>query len=340
MSAADVVERLRQPEYTGENRCLPCTVVNVLLAALLAAALSALLTPVVGLLGFGVGLALVYLRGYLVPGTPELTKEYFPPWLLRLFGKEPLETVETGGTVATRTARPAGERSELRARTNGTETTTRGTGGASAVAETTASAGDVDDADATEAADGAPETADDDITAVPGADNPFVAGGIVSPDGATLTPEFRTAWRDRIADLDPDDVEPAAVAAVYGASEARETGDRSYVLDGSKSVRWGSAGALVADVVAAALLADHLEGWAEYDRDRRQSVLLGLRLHLDECPSCGGEVGYDQERVDPCCQKPHLVADAVCTDCGEPIADAAVVDDGTTETVHERLLAA
>jgi hypothetical protein len=32
-------------------------------------------------------LAMIYFRGYLVPGTPELTKRYFPPWLLAVFGK-------------------------------------------------------------------------------------------------------------------------------------------------------------------------------------------------------------------------------------------------------------
>ena len=91
------VSRFRQPEYTGENRCLPCTVVNVLIAIALGGVVAAAGvvagSPVVGLAGGGVlvGLSLVaiYLRGYLVPGTPALTKRYFPPWLLALFGKEP-----------------------------------------------------------------------------------------------------------------------------------------------------------------------------------------------------------------------------------------------------------
>ena len=97
------VNRFRQPEYTGENRCLPCTVVNVLIAVALGGAVAAVgvATSNSGIgLGAGavlVGLSLVaiYLRGYLVPGTPALTKRYFPPWLLALFGKEPAE--EFGG---------------------------------------------------------------------------------------------------------------------------------------------------------------------------------------------------------------------------------------------------
>jgi hypothetical protein len=102
---------LRQPEYTGENRCLPCTVVNSLVAAGVALALAgagtAVVGPVVGaVVGAGVaGLSAgaIYFRGYLVPGTPALTKRYFPPWLLALFGKEPArqeyEPVETEGGI-------------------------------------------------------------------------------------------------------------------------------------------------------------------------------------------------------------------------------------------------
>jgi hypothetical protein len=101
------LSRLRQPEYTGENRCLPCTVVNSLIAVAAALALAVAGTVVVGpLAGAGAGVAVagvsagaIYLRGYLVPGTPKLTKQYFPPWLLALFGKAPAtheyEPVET-----------------------------------------------------------------------------------------------------------------------------------------------------------------------------------------------------------------------------------------------------
>ena len=105
-----VLSRFRQPEYTGENRCMPCTVVNTLVAAgvgiVVAAGGVVLAGPVVGagagLAVLAVSLLTIYLRGYLVPGTPALTKQYFPPWLLSLFGKEPVlghhQPVETDET--------------------------------------------------------------------------------------------------------------------------------------------------------------------------------------------------------------------------------------------------
>jgi len=84
-----VISRVRQPEYTGENRCLPCTAVNVALAALVSSAILVVVNVPVAVLVFSVGLVLIALRGYLVPGTPALTRRYFPESVLRVFGKAP-----------------------------------------------------------------------------------------------------------------------------------------------------------------------------------------------------------------------------------------------------------
>lgn len=99
---ATTLDRLRQSEYTGENRCLPCTVVNAIIAVVLAAAVagsgSIVADPVLGLgtggVVFGVSVAAIYFRGYLVPGTPTLTKQYLPQQVLAWFGKAPA-AVET-----------------------------------------------------------------------------------------------------------------------------------------------------------------------------------------------------------------------------------------------------
>lgn len=81
-----VLARLRQPAYTGENRCVPCTAVNLLIA-ITVSALLAVFVPLVGGLSFVLSIGTIYLRGYLVPGTPRLTKRYFPDWLLQRFDK-------------------------------------------------------------------------------------------------------------------------------------------------------------------------------------------------------------------------------------------------------------
>lgn len=85
---------LKDPQYTGENRCLPCTVLNLAVAAAAAAAIGAVLggTSSLGLLvaigAFTSATSVIYLRGYLVPGTPTLTRQYLPERALSWFGKE------------------------------------------------------------------------------------------------------------------------------------------------------------------------------------------------------------------------------------------------------------
>ena len=83
-STSGRLARFKQPEYTGENRCLPCTVVNTIIALVLSVAVVAgvarVANPAAGLAAgvvlLGCSLGAIYLRGYLVPGTPELTKQY------------------------------------------------------------------------------------------------------------------------------------------------------------------------------------------------------------------------------------------------------------------------
>lgn len=77
MQAGRAVAAVRQPEYTGANRCLPCTVFNLAVVGLAAASVAVVellaAVPVVA-----VGVLLVALRGYVVPGTPAITRRYLP----------------------------------------------------------------------------------------------------------------------------------------------------------------------------------------------------------------------------------------------------------------------
>ena len=98
--SVSVPVRLRNPRYTGSNRCLPCTAVNLGIAAALALVVA---TASVGwaVVVFAVGVATIALRGYLVPGTPELTKRYLPERVLAWFGKGPTPRSKTLDAAAT-----------------------------------------------------------------------------------------------------------------------------------------------------------------------------------------------------------------------------------------------
>ena len=86
--------QFKQPEYTGTNRCTPCTIVNLGITAVLSLAVG-FLSPLAAAVLAGTAILTIYFRGYLVPGTPTLTKRYFPEPLLRWFDKSHGTTLHT-----------------------------------------------------------------------------------------------------------------------------------------------------------------------------------------------------------------------------------------------------
>lgn len=86
------VSQFKNPAYTGLNRCLPCTVLNGLIGIGIGVLVGGVVELIVGSFGLLMAifviiicLTLIYFRGYLIPGTPELTKQYLPPWLYKWF---------------------------------------------------------------------------------------------------------------------------------------------------------------------------------------------------------------------------------------------------------------
>jgi len=254
--------RLRRPEYTGENRCLPCTAVNVAIAVAAAAAIAVVAAIELAALALVVSLAAIWLRGYLVPGTPELTKRYLPERVLRLFGK---------GRAA---APPA----------------------------------DVD-----------PETylLDADILVETAAGDDFA-----------FAPEFASAWRaaatgeprDTGVDGDRSDRDDVAALATLTGIDADELAIDWYEGVGfayagdEKIGHWESRAAFRADVAADRVLTATRGDWTTLALADRSAVLGALRLFVDECPSCAGEVGLEERVVESCCSSYDVVAGR-CAGC-------------------------
>lgn len=94
---------LQQPEYTGENRCIPCTAINVAIAVV-GATIFAIAIPlgwytssILGVFTFALFVTIIYFRGYLLPGTPWLTMTYLPDSILRHFDHHPVGRVAWDG---------------------------------------------------------------------------------------------------------------------------------------------------------------------------------------------------------------------------------------------------
>lgn len=103
------LEALKNPAHTGENRCRPCTVFNVAIALGVSGVLAARRSFAVGSAAMLTCGAVIYLRGYLVPGTPAITQRFVPPWLLAQLGKEPRRQLpaDLGSVVGSRRFRTA-----------------------------------------------------------------------------------------------------------------------------------------------------------------------------------------------------------------------------------------
>jgi hypothetical protein len=246
-------------------------VANVGIAAVGSVALAAVVwtvaTPTAGITAGGgvlvASLAAIYLRGYLIPGTPELTRRYFPERLLGLFGKEPVIQDAADGNIDQ-------ERVLLEV--------------------------------------GALELCED-------------------GEDLCLVDDFRRAWYAEMARVESEadyDGLLLIVSVDSGTVTVEDYGDRVQPqIDGRFAGTWKSRAALQADVAGADVLSDRLEGWADLDTHDRHALLAGLRLFMDECPSCGGTPALGAETVETCCSARDVTA-LDCQACGARLFETAV----------------
>ena len=297
------VDRLRQPEYTGENRCIPCTAVNLVIAVVLALVVSVVLLPVTGLIVFAISVAAIYLRGYLVPGTPTLTKRYFPDWLLAKFDKGP--AVAQPG--------PAVEGEDVRRDAEGASET---------AAETDAQA--EADPEPIENVDPEQVFLEREIL-VPCGDSPEREHADKPEDDLCLTSSIEDEWRAEIRELrDGDRVEQLA-AFLETDPEPVTIETEKYALarvNGRLAARWESDAAMLADIAAERVLADHLPEWNRYSLQQQSQLANGLRAFIEACPACDGEISLDEETVESCCRS-HQVYAITCNECDARILEVA-----------------
>lgn len=323
----DLVERLEQPEYTGENRCTPCTLVNLLLAAGVAA-LVGRRSRALGLLTFAASAALIYLRGYLVPGTPELTKRYLPRSVLALFDTaEPPEPLDESVT------RHAVDR---------VETTTDDVNDPddATVEETVVENEPETDVDTDAPSDELPPAArhperdavEEELVGVP-MDETLEAFGVVEADSddLRLTDAFREAWMDAIDILDDEDERLLTLADLFREPtetveiEVRDDGRYYGLVDGRARHNWITEAALLSDLAAHRTVASTDVRWSALTADERCSILKGFRVFLETCPECDGPIEPTDEAVESCCQTWEVIA-VECGDCGARVLELPAPD--------------
>ena len=299
------IDRLRQPEYTGENRCIPCTTVNLVIAVVLTVLAGVVFLPA-AVAVFALSVAAIYLRGYLVPGTPTLTKRYFPDWLLAKFDK---------GPAAARPG-PAVEAGDVGSADVEGEPGT--------AAETDAQAKDGTEPEPIENLDPEQVFLEREIL-VPCGDSPEREHADKPEDDLCLPPSVEDAWRAEIRDLrDGDRVEQLA-AFLETDPDVVTIDEAKYAIarvNGRLAARWESDAAMLADIAAERVLAERLPDWERYSLQQQSQLANGLRAFIEACPACDGDISLDEETVESCCRS-HQVYAITCNDCDARILEVA-----------------
>lgn len=263
-----IIDNFHQPEYTGENRCIPCTVVNVGIAAVLSA-FAALVSTILGVGVFALSLGTIYFRGYLVPGTPAFTKRYLPERVLQWLDKDSIAPMND-------------------------------------------------------------ETVEIDPEWVL-----LDAGAVEQCEEGTdlcLTPKFQQAWRKRIRTVRTQDLSEDRLADALGVSTMHDQftvdqQDDAFVAHTDDAVigQWNSQAAAIADVAAASELSERFPNWPDFAPAEIASVLMSLRIFIEQCPQCDGPVQVEQEVVESCCRSYDVVASS-CQNCDNRLFEMEWVD--------------
>ncbi|WP_435183093.1 hypothetical protein [Halobellus sp. EA9] len=284
------VDRLRRPEHTGDNRCWPCTAVNLAILGVVAAAL-ALASSVLAAVAAAVGLFVILVRGYLVPGTPR----FAPGLVARLPGGEALfHGVDDPSNRQSGSLRG----DDGGAETGGTSGDSRGTPSTSAGAGSGPGAG-VDpgsDADASRTDDG-PLEGDALVRRL-------VDAGVLDADGETVAPTdaFEARWHAEMAELSGADTEALAEAALEfsPATEShavrQDGGEWVALSSGAEHAfeeTWLNRPVAIAEVGGARAAAEFV------DDETALAAAQTCRMFLNACPDCRTELERGTE-VDCC----------------------------------------
>ncbi|WP_247731099.1 hypothetical protein [Halovivax limisalsi] len=303
---ASAVDRLRDPAHTGANRCLPCTAVNIGLAAVAALAVATVSVPL-ALLGFALAIATIALRGYLVPGTPQLTARYLPDRVLAWVHDADGSGPSAAGTPQAGASAVDSPESDRDARVDGT-TFLVGAG-----VLTTESR----DQESRPGERGAP-------------DEEGEAGS--KGTARKLTGEFRARVARELDRLPRADTLSGADGGSEGIGSRRRRpladlfdaapgdvapADRPYpaVRVGHRVRGWPSPAALRSDLASHAVLDARTDRWREIPVDQRVELLETIRSHFERCPDCDGAITVDETPVESCCVD-STVATHRCSSCG------------------------
>lgn len=279
-----LVDSVRDPEHTGDDRCLPCTAVNAVGVAV-AATLLFRRRRSLGLLLAAAGAAAIWLRGYVLPRTPRFAPRIVEPLPVEIGPDHDLESdsLAAAGANSPGDDRPdvTDARSESDPRSDGAEAST-----------------DLDGADAGGIGDDGDDVDPEAVMAALIEADALVEDG----DALVLDEGFRDALYDRVGALreGADETLAERAAAIAGPDLEGQVHDGRILLAGSRDA-WLSRPVALAEVAAVETL-----GERGVDDAVARAAARPLRAFLDRCPVCDGPVRETTLR--DCCGGPGGVS--------------------------------
>lgn len=142
---------------------------------------------------------------------------------------------------------------------------------------------------------------------------------VESEDDLRLGDEFERSWRRRIEHArDGNRViqHLAMLLEVDPDAFSIDEREKSIIVQrrGTEAGAWPSEAALIADVALFPIMDEWLPVWEDLDGGGRDELLARLRLFLETCPSCDGELASAKERD---LDAGHAVMTLTCEECGQ-----------------------
>jgi hypothetical protein len=302
---SETLDALRRPAYTGRERCLPCTLLNLGVIAACVAALSHKNRRPLAVALAAIGTGAVWLRGYVLPYTPR-----FAPSIVAAL-PIPEEVFHAGNTGSTGSTDSVGSAREA-----------PDDPGSLAAVEATSRTGHKTRAD-----DGGVEATGTDGDTVLA--SLVDAGVLVAENGAlSIDSDARDRWEGEIDSLN-------SLTSAELAAELRErtpTVTETRVVDGDRPAergRWialGDGSEIASEAwlsrpiaISEAAAIGALDAF-DLPLKTRLAAARPLRMFLETCPDCGGPV--EETTTATCCggltnprEGPRDVL--ACAECGE-----------------------
>ena len=120
----------------------------------------------------------------------------------------------------------------------------------------------------------------------------------VHGDDVELDESFETEWIAEIEQIAPNPTAHLSPNDTHTDIILREFEGMCFVTTETAEIaQFISRAALIADLAAIPLLQKRAENWDDLSHAARDEILIGLRIFLEICPTCAGQVAFGDEPV-------------------------------------------